>query len=147
MAAVTICSDFGAQENKVSQFPLFPHLFAMKWWDWIMWSQVFECLVLNQHFQLGLRNTLLEGRHQWWRLSHLLTLATSNFFFFKHQKYFMLWYNRWAMLLVSHEQQSTSAIYIYMYPLSPTPYSHLGWYITLSRVSCAVLYVFVGYPF
>ena len=30
MAAVTICSDFGARENKVSQFPLFPHLFAMK---------------------------------------------------------------------------------------------------------------------
>ena len=33
MAAVTLCSDFGAQENKVSLFPLFPHLFAMKWWD------------------------------------------------------------------------------------------------------------------
>ena len=30
MVAVTICSDFGAQENKVSLFPLFPHLFAMK---------------------------------------------------------------------------------------------------------------------
>ena len=30
MAAVAICSDFGAQENKVSLFPLFPHLFAMK---------------------------------------------------------------------------------------------------------------------
>ena len=30
MAAVTICSDFGAKENKVCQFPLFPHLFAMK---------------------------------------------------------------------------------------------------------------------
>ena len=27
MAAITICSDFGAQKNKVSQFP---HLFAMK---------------------------------------------------------------------------------------------------------------------
>ena len=27
MATVTICSDFGAQNNKVS---LFPHLFAMK---------------------------------------------------------------------------------------------------------------------
>ena len=25
-----ICSDFGAQENKVSLVPLFPHLFAMK---------------------------------------------------------------------------------------------------------------------
>ena len=30
MAAVTISSDFGAQENKICQFPLFPHLFAMK---------------------------------------------------------------------------------------------------------------------
>ena len=28
--AVTIYSDFGTQENKVSLFPLFPHLFAMK---------------------------------------------------------------------------------------------------------------------
>ena len=33
MAAVTICSDFGAQENEVSQFPLFPHILDMKWWD------------------------------------------------------------------------------------------------------------------
>ena len=30
MAAVTICSDFGAQENEVSQFPLFPHILDMK---------------------------------------------------------------------------------------------------------------------
>ena len=30
MAAVTICSDFGAPQNKVSLFPLFPHLFGMK---------------------------------------------------------------------------------------------------------------------
>ena len=29
MAAVTICSDFEAQENKMSLFPHFPHLFAM----------------------------------------------------------------------------------------------------------------------
>ena len=29
MAAVTICSDFGAQKNSLSLFPLFPHLFAM----------------------------------------------------------------------------------------------------------------------
>ena len=33
MAAVTICSDFGAQENSLSLFPLFPHLFVIKWWD------------------------------------------------------------------------------------------------------------------
>ena len=30
MAAVTICSDFGAQKNSLSLFPLFPNLFPMK---------------------------------------------------------------------------------------------------------------------
>ena len=30
LAAVTICSDFGAQENSLSLFPLFPHLSAME---------------------------------------------------------------------------------------------------------------------
>ena len=30
VAAVAICSDFGAQENSLSLFLLFPHLFAMK---------------------------------------------------------------------------------------------------------------------
>ena len=25
-------------KNKVSHFPLFPHLFAMKWWGWMPWS-------------------------------------------------------------------------------------------------------------
>ena len=29
MAAVTICSDFGAQKNSLTLFPLFPHLFAI----------------------------------------------------------------------------------------------------------------------
>ena len=38
MAAVTICSDFGAQKNSLSLSPLFPHLFAMKWWDQMPWS-------------------------------------------------------------------------------------------------------------
>ena len=34
MATVTICSDFGAQGNKnLPSFPLFTHLYAMKWWD------------------------------------------------------------------------------------------------------------------
>ena len=51
MAEVTICSDFGAQENKVCHcFPFFPHLFAMKWWDWMPWSSFFECWVSSQLF-------------------------------------------------------------------------------------------------
>ena len=33
MAAVTICSDFGAPQSSLPLFPLFLHLFAMKWWD------------------------------------------------------------------------------------------------------------------
>ena len=36
MAAVTICSDFWSpKKQSLSLFPLFPHLFVMKWWDWI----------------------------------------------------------------------------------------------------------------
>ena len=42
MAAVTICSDFGAPKNKVALFPLFPHLFGMKWWDHMSWSSFFK---------------------------------------------------------------------------------------------------------
>ena len=51
MAAVTTCTDFGSQENKISHcFHCFPHLFAMKWWDWMPWSLFFECWVLSQLF-------------------------------------------------------------------------------------------------
>ena len=45
MAAVTICSDFGAPQNKVW---LFPHLFPMKWWDWMPRSSFSECCALSQ---------------------------------------------------------------------------------------------------
>ena len=31
-------------------FPFFPHLFAMKWWDQMPWSLLFECWVLSQLF-------------------------------------------------------------------------------------------------
>ena len=50
MAAVTIYSDFGAQEKSLSWFPLYPHPFAMKWWGWMLWSSFFECWVLSQLF-------------------------------------------------------------------------------------------------
>ena len=29
----------------MSLFPLFPHLFAMKWWDWMPWFSFFECWI------------------------------------------------------------------------------------------------------
>ena len=59
MAAVTICSDFGAPP-KWSQlfFALFPHLFAMKWWDRMPWSLFFGCWFLNQLFHSPLSLSL-----------------------------------------------------------------------------------------
>ena len=41
-----------------SLFPLFPHLFTMKWWDW--YSSFFECRVLSQFFHspLSLSSTV-----------------------------------------------------------------------------------------
>ena len=47
---VTICSGFGAQKNSQPLFPLFPHLFAMKWWDQMPWSWFSECWALSQLF-------------------------------------------------------------------------------------------------
>ena len=51
MVSVTICSQWrclgpflGTQENKMSRFPFFPHLFAMKWWNQMPWSQFFWML-------------------------------------------------------------------------------------------------------
>ena len=38
MTVVTICYNFGAPQNSLSLFPLFLHLFAMKWWDQMPWS-------------------------------------------------------------------------------------------------------------
>jgi len=49
MAAVTVCSDFGAPQNQ-PLFPLFPHLFPMKWWDQMPWSSFSECWALSQLF-------------------------------------------------------------------------------------------------
>ena len=38
------------KEIKSVLFPLFPHLFAMKWWDRMPWSSFCECWVLSQLF-------------------------------------------------------------------------------------------------
>ena len=37
---------------------IFPHLFAMRWWDWMPWSSFFECCVLNQFFHSPLPPSL-----------------------------------------------------------------------------------------
>ena len=53
VAAVIIWSDFGAQENKICHcFHFFP--ICLLWWEWMPWSSIFECWVLNQHFHFSL---------------------------------------------------------------------------------------------
>ena len=42
------------QNKSLSLFPLFPHLFAMKWWDQVPWSFLFEWWVLSQLFHCPL---------------------------------------------------------------------------------------------
>ena len=37
--------------KSLTLFPLFPHLFAMKWWDQMTWSLFSECWALNQRFK------------------------------------------------------------------------------------------------
>ena len=55
MAAITICTDLGAPPKwSLSLFPLFPHLFAMKWRDRMPRSLFFECWVLSQLFPFPL---------------------------------------------------------------------------------------------
>ena len=54
LVAFTICSDFGALKNSFSPFPLFPHLLAMQWWDWMPWSEFSECWALSQLFHCPL---------------------------------------------------------------------------------------------
>ena len=39
-----------------SLFPLFSHLFAMKWWDRMPWSLFFECWVLSHLFHLTVKD-------------------------------------------------------------------------------------------
>ena len=45
MTAVTVCSNFEAQETSLSLFPFFAWMFAVKWWD-----QCHELSVLNVEF-------------------------------------------------------------------------------------------------
>ena len=37
-------------KKRKSLFPLFPNLFAIKWWEWMPWSSFFDCWVLSQLF-------------------------------------------------------------------------------------------------
>ena len=56
MAAVTVCSDFGAQDIKLSLLLLFLLLFAMNWWDKNWWDAmilVFWILSFKPAFSLS----------------------------------------------------------------------------------------------
>ena len=62
MAAVTICSDFGAPKNKDTVSTVSSSI-PMKWWDRMPWSSFYECWALSQlfhsAFSLSLRGFLV----------------------------------------------------------------------------------------
>ena len=57
MAAITICSDFGAPPKKKSAMVSTVSPFAMKWWDQMPWSLFSECWVSSQLFHSPLSLT------------------------------------------------------------------------------------------
>ena len=63
MAAVTICSDFGAPQNKVCH--CFPYLFAMKWWDAAnrptIRQSMYALIVSNQATELIMQSRKLKA--------------------------------------------------------------------------------------
>jgi len=72
LISITVCSDFGAQENKICHsFHFSLHLFATKWWDQMPWSWFFECWVLSQpfHFLTCILVSQEAGKVVWY--SHL----------------------------------------------------------------------------
>ena len=107
MAEVTVCNDFGTQENSLLLFPFFPLLFAKKWWDQMPWSQFCECWVLSQLFHspfspssrgfLGPLHFLPLG----WCQLHIW-----GYWYFSLQSWFQLglhpaWHVTWCTLYVS----------------------------------------------
>ena len=79
MAAVTICSDFGAPlppKKSLSLFPLFPHLFAMKWWDQIPGSKNTFYISVVKHIlfdsQFGDHDWIIHIPPRCWLLSPLV---------------------------------------------------------------------------
>jgi len=53
------------RKYSLSLFPLFPDLFAMKSWHWMLWSSFFECWVLSQLFYspINLHNVDFKNIH------------------------------------------------------------------------------------
>ena len=59
MAAVTICSDFGAQKNSLTQFPLFPHLFPMCLHKINFWKDNWQLASILKHNMHHIFNGLI----------------------------------------------------------------------------------------
>ena len=55
------------RKSSLSLFPLFPHLIAIKWLDWMPWSWFLKCWVLSQLYTFILKSIItLSGKLDWW---------------------------------------------------------------------------------
>ena len=94
---------------------LFPHLFAMKWWDQMPWFLFFKCWLLNQLFQSPLH------LHQRLFISsslsaiRVMSLHIWGYWYFSQQSWFQLvlhhaWHLAWYTLCVVLVAQSYPAL-------------------------------------
>ena len=60
-----------------------------------------------------------------------VNLSQENIFFFPLTFYFVLGYCQWTMLCWFQMNSRGTQPYIYMYPFSPSPFSHLGCHINI----------------
>ena len=112
MAALTICSDFRAQKNSLSLFPLFPQLFAMKWWDRMPLSSFSECWVLSQHFHSSLSLSLSVLHFLPWGWCHLHIWG---YWYFSWQSWFQfVLYSAWCFTRCTLHISTICSAYIYI---------------------------------
>ena len=70
-----------SEPNKIKSVIVstFPHLFSIMWWDWVPWSQFFECWVLSQLFHSPLLPPLNSSLVPNTNNTHYLVFGTTRF--------------------------------------------------------------------
>ena len=108
-----MCRDLELNEIKSVTVSLFPHLFAMKWWDQMSWSSSFEYWVLSHFFDSSLslssRGPLVPLQFLPLRWCHLHIWG---YWYLSWQSWFQLelhpaWYFTWCSCHISEINRVT----------------------------------------
>ena len=103
MALSTICSNFEALKIKSVPVSIFPHLFAMKWWDRMPWSWFFWMLSFKPGSSLS-SFTLI---NRFFNSSSLSAIGVVSY------EYLSCWYFSWQFLIPACESSSPAFCMMY----------------------------------